>query len=304
VSPNARPIQAPYLFPSGARLGSDNVVLEARAKRHRVDHYAGPLSIKTVINGEVAWIVKGRELVVDPLSFLIVSEGEPYSMNIDAPRPVETCCVFFAPGFVERVALDSASPLERALDEPDRAAPALPYLSALHGDRERVLARRIQSLAPRCRTALAPSGFEEDFLLLAAQLLEYYQQIRDEAARLPAVKTSTRQELYRRLLIGREYIHSHGSGTLSLETVARAAGVSLFHFHRGFTQAFEQTPHAYLTGLRLERAYRMLGSGSSVIETSLDVGFSSPSTFSRLFRSRFGQAPSAIRRPKFARSEK
>ena len=296
MSQGARRNQTPYLFPLGARLGSDNVVLEARAKQHKVDHYAGPLSIKTVLNGEVSWIINGRELVVDPLSFLIISDGEPYSMNIDAAKPVETCCVFFAPGFVERVALDSTSPLERSLDEPERAAPAMTYLSALHGDRERKLAGRVQGLAPRCRAALAPSGFEEDFLDLASQLLEYYEQIRDESARVPAVKASTREELYRRLLVGREYIHAHVSGELSLESVARAASVSLFHFHRGFTRAFQLTPHAYLTGLRLDRAHRMLESGTSVIETSLDVGFSSPSTFSRLFRSRFGQAPSAVRR--------
>src|SRR5437763_1954601 len=106
--------QIPYLFPEGASLGSDNLVLQARATRHRVDGYSGPLSIKTVLAGPVAWIVGGRELVVHPSSFLILSDGETYSMNIDAVRPVETCCVFFAHGFVERIALDTTSPLQRA----------------------------------------------------------------------------------------------------------------------------------------------------------------------------------------------
>lgn len=297
----------PYLFPDGAHLGSDNVVLHARAARHKVRNYAGPLSIKTVLNGEAAWIVQGRELVVDRSSFLIVSEGEQYSMDIDAPEPVETCCVFFAPGFVERVGMDATSPLEQSIDLPERTAPALPYLSGLQGDRERRLVGRVQSLAPRCKAALAPSGFEEDFLMLAWDLLQFYQQIREEAARVPATRESTRRELYRRLLVGREFIHSQVSGPLSLDAVARAACVSPFHFHRGFTQAFEQTPHSYITSLRLDRARRMLESGSPVLAASLDAGFSSPSTFTRLFRSRFGEAPSAVRRPrqpKFARSER
>src|ERR1700690_2275346 len=97
--------QAPYLFPTGACLGEDNVLLHARAKRHRVENYAGPLSIKTVLAGRVAWVIAGRELVVDQSSFLIVPAGEKYSMNIEAPAPVETCCAFFAPGFVERTVL-------------------------------------------------------------------------------------------------------------------------------------------------------------------------------------------------------
>ena len=198
--------QAPYLFPDGARLGADNVVLQARARSHRVESYSGPLSIKTVLAGQVAWIIRGRELVVDRSSFLIVSEGETYSMNIAEAKPVETCCVFFAPGFVESVALDATSPVERGLDLPDRAAPALPYLCALHGDRERALTGRVQSLAARCRGALAPSGFEEDFLVLAHQLLQFYETIREKAARLPAIRQSTRQELFRRLLVGRDYL--------------------------------------------------------------------------------------------------
>jgi len=70
---NRRP---PYLFPDGAQIGDANVVLHARAKQHRVSNYAGPLSIKTVLSGRVAWIVGGRELVVDRSSFLVLSDGE------------------------------------------------------------------------------------------------------------------------------------------------------------------------------------------------------------------------------------
>ena len=291
--------QTPYLFPSGARLNSDNVVLSARARRHRVDGYSGPLSIKTVLSGEVAWIVGGRELVVDPSSFLILCAGEKYSMNIEAAKPVETCCVFFAPGFVENIALDLTSPLEPALDRPDRGAPALPYLTALHDDQERALLDRVQSLAPRCRMALAPSGFEEDFLVLAHALLGFYERIRQEAARIPAVKASTQRELFRRILIGREYLHACASGPVSLSAAARSACLSPFHFHRGFAQAFQKTPHAYLTALRLARARRMIETGSTVLDACLEAGFSSPSAFHRAFRSQYGEIPSAVRR-KFA----
>ena len=61
----------------------------------------------------------------------------------------------------------------------------MPYLCALHGDRERALTGRVQSLAARCKGALAPSGFEEDFLVLAHQLLQFYETIR-ETSRPPA----------------------------------------------------------------------------------------------------------------------
>jgi AraC-like DNA-binding protein len=242
-------------------------------------------------------------LVIDPSSFLIVSAGENYSMSIAAANPVETCCAFFAPGFVERTVLDATSPLERSLDEPERAAPMAPYLSAAHNDAERALVGRVQSLAPRCKQALAPSGWEEDFLLLAIELLQFQRNIRDQAARIPAIRNSTRQELFRRLLIGREYMHSHASERVSLAAASRAACLSPFHFHRGFTHAFEQTPHAYLTGIRMAQARRMIEGGSLVLDACLDAGFASASAFTRMFQSQYGEKPSEVRR-KFARSGK
>ncbi|MBV9407005.1 MAG: helix-turn-helix transcriptional regulator [Acidobacteriaceae bacterium] len=132
-------------------------------------------------------------------------------------------------------------------------------------------------------------------MVLAISLLEYYEQIRAQAARVPAARSSTRQELFRRLLIGREYIHSHCVDPISLAAVARAACLSPFHFHRGFTRAFQETPHSYLTGLRLAQARNMIARGTSVLDACVAVGFSSPSAFSRLFRKRFGYAPSQFK---------
>src|SRR4051812_44000504 len=86
-----------------APLGVRNAVLSARARRHSVTDFPGPLSIKSVTIGRVAWKTSGRELLVDRDSFLVLNHGEPYSMHIDAREPVSTLCVFFAPGFVESV---------------------------------------------------------------------------------------------------------------------------------------------------------------------------------------------------------
>jgi AraC-like DNA-binding protein len=295
--------QAPYLFPTGSRFGTDNLVLHARATHHRVEGFSGPSSIKTVIAGEVAWVVSGRQLLVDPSTFLVLSAGEIYSMNVAAKRPVETCCVFFAAGFIEQLAVDITLPLENAFNIEPNATPALPYLSALHNDHDRSTLQRVQNLVHRCADGLAPSVCEEQFVDLGTDLLHLYQRIREQVSRLSAARSSTRQELHRRLLIGREYLHSQASGPISLASVARTAGLSLFHFHRGFTKAFQQTPHSYLTQLRLARARHLIETGSSVLHACLDVGFSSPSAFSRLFKSHYGAPPSSVLR-NLARSGK
>ena len=289
-------MRAPYLFPEGARFGADNLFLHAKARRHQVSDFAGPLSIKTVLSGAVAWKVGGHDLVVDPNSFLILGAGEKYSMDINEPRVVETACAFFRGGFAEEVAQDATTRVEAALDNPSRPAPCLPYLSRLHTDPERSILDRVQTMALGCSREIQPSGFEEDFLLLSKSLLLRYEQIRLQVSRVPAVRSSTREELFRRLEIGKEYIHGHVEAPVSLDELSRAACLSRYHFHRAFTQVFQKTPHTYLTEVRLARAHSLLRSGAAVTEVCLSVGFSSHSSFSRLFRSNYGLAPSAVRK--------
>jgi AraC-like DNA-binding protein len=261
-----------------------------------VDEFAGPLSIKTVLNGAVTWTVAGRDLVVDSNTFLVLADGEKYSMRLNEPRPVETACAFFRSGFVDEIARDATTRIEAALDHPARPASALPYLSRLHLDPGRSILDRVQTMALRCANQIQPSGFEEDFLLLSSSLLALDEQMKLRMSRVPARRSSTREELFRRLEIGREYMHSHIEEPVSLEELSRAACLSRYHFHRAFTQVFQKTPHTYLTELRLARAHALLRSGVAVAQVCLSVGFSSHSSFSRLFRLHYGLAPSAVRK--------
>jgi AraC family transcriptional regulator len=149
-------------------------------------------------------------------------------------------------------------------------------------------------LAKRCSAEIQPSSFEEDFLLLSEKLVLLHDEITAEIARVPAMRAGTREELYRRLQIAKEYMHGSVDQPLSLESVAREACLSRYHMHRAFTKVFGQTPHRYITTLRLERARALLKAGRSVTEVCTEVGLSSLSSFIRLFKSRYGGAPSSF----------
>jgi AraC-like DNA-binding protein len=283
-----------FLFPGDAQFGEANLILHARSRRHTARDFAGPLSIKTVVQGTVAWKVRGRDLIVEPGSFLVLGDGERYSMQIDAPQAVETACAFFRGGFVEEAARDATTPLQSLFDRPQHDAPALLWLSRLHHDRDSAIADRVQTMARRCQIEILPSSVEEDFLLLARDLLLLYRRVSSQIAKLPAVRRATREELFRRVESGREYLHGHAEGAVSLDTVARAACLSRYHFHRAFTQLIGQSPHVYLTDLRLGRAREVLRSGAPVAEACLAAGFTSVPSFCRLFRRRYGIAPGKL----------
>jgi AraC-like DNA-binding protein len=83
---------------------------------------------------------------------------------------------------------------------------------------------------------------------------------------------------------------------LTLETMAAAAHMSRFHFARSFAAAYGETPRAYLTRRRIERAKDLLrGANLTVTEVCLLVGFDSLGSFSSRFRELVGSSPSEYR---------
>ena len=83
----------------------------------------------------------------------------------------------------------------------------------------------------------------------------------------------------------------------TLAAVAREACLSPFHFHRCFRACFGETPHQYLSRLRLEEAAGCLRCTTRpVAEIAVAVGFESPAHFSRAFKRRFGATPQQYRR--------
>jgi AraC family transcriptional regulator len=88
---------------------------------------------------------------------------------------------------------------------------------------------------------------------------------------------------------------------VSLDALARSAGLSLFHLHRVFARAAGETPKQYTLRLRVDRAAALLlTTRESVLRIALDCGFQSHEAFSRAFKRRFGMSPTAYRKRGFS----
>ena len=82
----------------------------------------------------------------------------------------------------------------------------------------------------------------------------------------------------------------------SLETLAGAAGLSPFHFHRVFKKVTGVTPKAYAAGEQARRAREGLSGARTVTEAIFDAGYNSSSRFYETSASRLGMTPTAWRR--------
>ena len=82
---------------------------------------------------------------------------------------------------------------------------------------------------------------------------------------------------------------------LSLQGMADMAGISRFHFLRGFARVTGVTPHAYILQRRVRLARRLLLAGKEVAEASAEAGFADQSHMTRAFVRQLGITPGRYR---------
>lgn len=96
-----------------------------------------------------------------------------------------------------------------------------------------------------------------------------------------------------------DFIEAHLCEVLTIDEVAREAGLSRWHFQRIFASTVGETVGDYISTRRLSNAaFALLSSDQRVIAVALDYGYQSHAAFTRAFARVFGMTPSAFRRAK------
>ena len=99
------------------------------------------------------------------------------------------------------------------------------------------------------------------------------------------------------LLRARGYLAARFNERVSLTDAAAQAGLSPFYFQRLFAAAFQETPHEFVTRLRIDHAKKLLLAGNhSVTDVCFDTGYESLGSFSTRFRTLTGLSPAEFRR--------
>jgi AraC-like DNA-binding protein len=100
----------------------------------------------------------------------------------------------------------------------------------------------------------------------------------------------------RHLLRAKDLADARYFGSLSVDELASAAGLSRAHFSREFRRAFGEPPHSYLLTRRLERAAALLRTTDrSVADICFSVGLQSVGSFTTSFTRTYGRSPTAYR---------
>lgn len=174
------------------------------------------------------------------------------------------------------VATEATARLEPEVDTSE-PAPGL-VVAALDEPFVDAVLRLLQLLDdPGARQVLAPSRLRE----------LYFALLRSEAGGAIRRTFGASRDLGRAFA----FLHEHIAEPVSTGKLARVAGMSKAVFHRRFKAVTTLSPLQFMKAIRLNSAAAMIAGGMNIAEAADQVGYGSPSQFSREFSRQYGMPP-------------
>jgi AraC-like DNA-binding protein len=236
-----------------------------------------------VARGHTQRVLDGRDLLllmdhpgarvrcrrrVDPLPPALLTLGEPGEvLALDLPEDTRFRAMRMAPGLLAAAAGNRAP----AADKPARPG-GVACLAAGAGLCEE--ADEVDGEAAACRLA-------ERVLSSCGCMVRAPAQERMPHAVIARVRDFLRADCGRRV---------------TLDELARLAGMCRFALVRAFTKELGIPPHAYQTHLRVARARELIAAGRRLTDVALEVGFTDQSHMNRHFKSLVGTTPGEFAR--------
>lgn len=280
-----------------SKWGRESCIIWGRARHAEFGPYTHTLSIRAAWGGaEYCW-VDGRMIAVDDDNFLILNHGQIYSTSIRSERPVESLAICFQPALVERIRSETAASIEEALWRGDADADRPPdFFQNLHPHEQRV-SPVLRFIRAHLRRGIVDEAWcEEHLILLLARMQHHRKAVLEHVDRLALVRPATRREVYRRIGLATDFLHTNYAKDIDLGMLARPAYLSKYHFLRLFTLVHGMSPRTYLQRKRIGMARRLLeGTDMTVTEVASSVGFADQTTLQRHMRRWMMQTPLQIR---------
>ncbi|HEY8935535.1 MAG TPA: AraC family transcriptional regulator [Cyclobacteriaceae bacterium] len=270
--------------------GWPTVILNAQTKSTYRDNIKGPLSLFLNLSGESTVSVTNKSVRVKEGLFFLSNTDQYYTLEVDEKKPVETFNIHFGEYFADQVFEALKNKPEHLLDNTFQ----IPHAPIAFHNRLQPQDDFIKKILLAIKQHGENNALfrEEKLVELLTHLLQQESKVTKMCSVIPAIKSSTREEILQRLLYSTDYIYSNYHTTLSLEELAQASCLSKFHFLRLFKIAFRKTPHQFITEVRLQKARELLKhTRLTVHEISQSIGFDNASSFSRMFYNSIGVYP-------------
>ena len=275
-------------------------ILHSHTTHFARDESNSGLSLKYVVRGAERYKIGHQWHRITDGQFLLVNERQQFQCRVESSQVVEGLCIYPDPATVYEVAHARRSGHSALLDqgsEPHKPEQVF-FFEKIYGLQENAAGKFLEEMIPllrdeTCRSAMDSKLF---FLSLSERLAESLDEVDLLLQRLDHERKATRDEIYRRVSMARQYIDAHYLQELSLEHLASVSAFSKYHFLRCFKQVYGMAPYQYVLHLRLTAAMRLLRLGRmSLTEIAEHTGFGDRRALNKAFRKAYGINPGGFR---------
>ena len=245
---------------------------------HHHDFY----EIYFFLNGQVEYWVEGRVYYLEPGDLLLINPMELHRPIVGEDDVYERIVLWVDRAWLERFSDENAS-LTRCFDN------AL----ADHTNLLRPSARQRAAVRSRLAELVQESYGDAGYAgaqYATAVLLQFMVELNRMAQHTAALEHAPAQPapLVSQVL---EYVSTHYSEELSLESLAQRFFVSKYHLSHEFSRAVGVGVYRYIMLKRLQMAKQMLAGGMAPGEVCTACGFRDYTNFFRAFRAEYGVSP-------------
>lgn len=245
-------------------------------------HYHDFDKIIIFIRGSVTYRIEGCTYLLNPYDIILVGHNDIHKPDINSDDPYERIIVYLSPGF-----LSAYQGADYDLSDCFKKSKELhSHVIRIHSMEKSSLYHTLTNLEHAC----THNGYAKD-LYCQVVFLEFMIQLNRASAtnRVQYMQPATGDLRIRKIL---DYINSHLTEDMTVDTIAEACFISRYHLMHQFKRQTGYTLINYITEKRLLFARDSLKSGHSVTEVCYQSGFKNYSTFSRAYKKQFHHSPS------------
>ncbi|HEV7780319.1 MAG TPA: AraC family transcriptional regulator [Chitinophagaceae bacterium] len=276
-----------------AKHGSSEMILSNITQFESTKKELAGYAIKYVFSGTERYIAGGKHFQVSDGQYLLLNKKQIYECNFQSEKQVNGFCITLDEQMLSGVYNVLSRPEGMLLDNAMEQFSPFPGLHELVYTRGNALGSFIHRLYGQILAGAGPVTSGEIFYQISVALLKEQVEVAGKMSKIKAIKGSTKKELYARLEIARELLEECNGTTLKIDTVAREAALSEYHFFRSFKMVYGISPHQFYLRKKIQRAAALIAKGEhSLTEIAYLTGFPDIQSFSRAFRRHMFMSPS------------
>ncbi|MFV0241284.1 MAG: AraC family transcriptional regulator [Lacrimispora sphenoides] len=269
-------------------------VLSRYDKGYFLDHWHPEIEFTYIIEGEILYTINGFELLLKEGQGIFCNQNMMHSGKMHNRQECKYLSITFLPKLIYGFELSRIK--TKYIDEIVKN-PSLSHLLLLDNDQG---ARNILEILSEINTLQLINKEINELKLLTLltsiwmNLYDCFEKSKDELS----VCSYNEKELNRLKKI-LEYIHNNYGSKISLEEIAGTINICTNECCRFFKKHMNATISAYISDYRIEKSLYLLDNTDlSITELAHDIGFSSGSYFTQVFRKKMGFTPNQYRNRK------